>query len=404
MVESWSVKPFHVNGLFFFIMCVAATKVHAQTSQLVNQPRRGAPFVVVIHTDEQSSFVDQHIKSYKDRLGTSFLVTKSEVSIASESLIDHINHQLNYTQAVDLQRCYLLMIGDNKLLKQYQFLLESKFFTKKYFLGSDNDMDASIDVEFRPISSTKIEEIIAQLSDSYLWKIRLEQIEQERVSDLNQNAIESGISITANAVVPFYSGLEHSVKPFFRTFSFGAYHRWGRRWQTNLDFTIGLNLPSQNKILGEVQSEVLSGNEVEVEIQAHVLRSLNLETRYLFLPHNKKINPYAGMRIGLSSIRLTETTIELDPSDITSGGGLPNQNGFDQDDFQTVESPIIGLSSGLQVNLSTKLATNLGIHWNQDIASLEMNEQYFNNVSFVVGFHFRFTGRKDLFYDYLKKP
>ncbi len=400
MLESWSRVLFFRIALSLSPLFIHALDGNAQKLTSINQPRRGSPYVVVIYEKAQESFINKHIQNYRDTYGTSFLLVQTDVAHEVSLVTDSINGRLNRTENVDLQRCYVLVIGNLDFFRNYASIDTNGFFSQKYFLATDGSSYTSPVFEVGTIEQTSVEEIVEVFSTSYLWQLRLSQLRNAYVSDLNQNSIESGLFVRTNAVLPFYSGLEHSVKPFFRTFSFGAYHRWGRRWQSSLDFTIGLNMPSRNRIQSELQSELFSGQEVEIDIQAHVLRSVNLETRYLFLPQEKKLDPYVGVRLGLSSIRFTETTIEVDPSDL-SGGGFPDQGGFDGEDFQTLSSPMVGLSSGIQFILSPKIATDVGISWNQDIASLERNEQYFNNVSLSVGFHFRFTGKKDLFYDYI---
>ena len=401
VVESRSVVPLLRSGMLFFLMYISTAEGVGQEYKLINQPRRASPFAVVIYTDHHTAIVEEELLKYKDRNGTSLLLVGPVTPSSTAVVIDSINQRLNYQEGIDLQRCYLLVLGEEELYQEYKTFDANHFFSKKIFLSSDPMGATEMEFDFEQLSNVRLKDEIETFTDHYLWEIKLSQIEEQNVSDLNQNAIESGIRITADAVFPFYSGLEHSVKPFFRTFSAGVYHRWGRSWQTNLDYTAGLNLPSSNRIQNELQPSISSGDEVELDIQAHVLQSINLEMRYLFPAIKKKIHPYLGARVGMTSIRFTETTIELDPSDLLSGSP-PRQDAFDNDDFQRLESPTVGLTSGLQMAVSPKWAIEAGIRWNQDVASLEKNELYFNSISFSMGFHFRFTGKKELYYDYIK--
>ena len=398
MVAGRLLIPMVRNGLLFYLMYISTARGVAQKLERVNQPRKAAPFVVVMYDQSGSSFIADHVKNPDQNGGFSYLLAQVESTSAIPSAIDSINYVLNYSEGIDLQRCYLLVVGSEDFGQSLSTIDENQFFSSKYFLVTGEESAAIADFEVRLMDQASLPEILSSFDDSYLWQVRLSEIQEENVSDLNQNAIESGLLFRANAVIPSYSGLEHSVKPFFRTFSLGFYHRWGRRWQSSLDFTLGLNMPSRNRIQNEIQPGLISGEEVEVDIQAHVLSSFNFETRYLFMPENHKLNPYVGLRFGRSSIRFTEANIEVDPSSISRS----SFDSFDEDDFQTLKSPVVGLSSGLQMTLSPKFAADFGVSWNQDLASLERNEQYFNNVSFSVGLHFRFTGKKELFYDFIK--
>ncbi|MEO9871940.1 opacity family porin [Ekhidna sp.] len=396
MTESNVVVPLLKKVGLVIMLFVTTTKGVGQEVEIVNQPKRMTPFVVVIYDNEQTDFVDDNIREYK---ASSFLLIKV-ANQSIESLKDTINNRLNYTDRIDLQRCYLLLIGDQQLFDKYHRLGNSLLFSSRYFL-TDGQSVAAPNFMVGGLGTVKVSKVIADLKQNYLWQIRLEQIEEENVSDLNQNAIETGMGIRVSGVRPFYDGIETNIKPFFRTFSLNIYHRWSRRWQTNLDATIGLNLPSQNKIQREIQSVGFSDDEVEITIQAHVLASAGLETRYLFLPENRKLNPYVGIRLGVSSIDATETTIEVDPGDISSGG-FERPDSFSPEDFESIRSPTIGISSGLQYNMSPRLMIETGLRWSNDLKNItEVAEPYFNNLSLSVGFNFRFTGRKKLFYNYM---
>ena len=401
MVESSRANSLLCSSWLFSLFFISATVGVCQEVQMIHQPSRLAPFVVVIKEAHRADFILEHMRAYEKGQGASFLI----VSVDQEPvdhIVDSVNHIINYTDGIDLQRCFLLVVGGHDFFRKVEPINTTRFFSRSYYLSTDDITSFSTtDYEVGGAATTRLSEVMDAFSGHYLWRIQLGEIQKQYVSDLNQNAIESGIGIRVNGVIPFYDGIETGIKPFFRTLSLNSYHRWGRRWQSNLDATIGLNVPSQNRIQNELQSVGLSDEDVEVTIYAHVLASVGLETRYLFMPESRKLNPFVGIRLGVSSIDATEATIEVDAEDVSSGN-FDRPDGFDADDFESIRSPIVGISSGLQLNVSPKLMIETSIRWSNDLRNItEVAEPYFNNLSLSIGFNLRFTGKKKLFYDYL---
>lgn len=161
--------------------------------------------------------------------------------------------------------------------------------------------------------------------------------------------------------------------------------------------TLSLNLPNQNRIQSQVQ-EARFAEEEEIDLQAHILRSVGLETRYLFNSNSSKLNPYAGLRVGVTNLQATETTLELDTDNISSSG-------FDGLDFESLNTTTLSVSGGVQYNAAPGIMIETGLSWSHDLNELSMaNESFFHNLSLHFGLNFRFTGKKILFYDYVRNP
>lgn len=358
---------------------------HAQPGQLRNSFRL-TPLVVVVAEKDNEIISTSLLQDYQDEMGTSFLQLERRMTDDPEQVVSRLNQVLNDATAIDLQRVYLLLVGSSNFIDQYQFLTESLFFSSHRVLSKTY-----------PLIEDDLRKIVTDFLKSYLWDIRLHQIESDHVSDLRQNAIESGMHFNSQLIVPFYGGFEATIKPAFNAYGLGFYHQWSPRWQVFMNLSGSLNIPGRSKIQREVSAAIFGEeDEVNIDILAHMYFSFGLETRYVLPNWNQKLKPYLGLQLGYSAFRVAENTIEVDPSDFSSSS-LSSADGFDGIEFEKVTGVNTGITTGLYYQTNPKWRADFGVRWTQD----SNTEPYLNHLAVSVGLQFRFAKRKELFYNYI---
>ncbi len=357
-----------------------------QPLQLIGQPNRTAPFVVVLAEKESEVLPIALLSEYQDAQSTSFLRVEIESAENEKWVVNKINQVLNDSSGIDLQRVYLIIAGDAKFVEKYQFLTNDLFFSSHSILEKTDT-----------VSEEDLRGIIDGFSKKYLWDIRLNEIRSNNVSDLRQNSVRTGLSFGMVTVIPFYEGFEANIKPVFNAYQFGLYHQWSSDWQSFINFQVSLNIPSRRKMQREVSAAIFGEeDEVDIAILAHVMTSFSLETRYLLPEWNQKVRPYVGLQVGFFSFRVAENTIEVDPSDL-AGGSLSRPEGFEGIDFEKINGLTTGIATGLFYQPNPKWRTDFGLKWIQDTNT----GPYLNQLTLSVGLQFRFAKRKELFYNYV---
>lgn len=368
------------------ILIALAFTGRTQSVQSIGQPKWKSPFVIVLAEKGNETLSLKVLKEYQDLRGTSFVWLEMESAGNEVMVVNSINQLLNDSTGIDMQRVYLIISGSAKFVDKFQFLTTSLFFSNhQIFENSD------------PVSEEALRQVVDELSEKYLWDIRLDQIRNDQVSDLRQNSVRSGLSFNMNTIVPFYDGFEAKLKPVFNSYGIGVYHQWSARWQALINFSASLNIPSRGKMQREVSAAIFGEeDEVDIDILAHVLMTVNLEARYLLPDWNQKVRPYLGFHVGYSSFRVAENTIEVDPSDL-AGGSISRPEGFERIDFEEISGLNAGVSSGLYYQSNPKWRADFGLKWMQDTNT----GPYLNQLSLSVGLQFRFAKRKELFYNYV---
>lgn len=383
----------HTNwiGLLFrkwsvVILIALALTGQTQSFQSIGQPKWKAPFVIVLAEKGNETLSPALLLEYQDLKNTSFVWLETESSENEVMVVNSINQLLNDSAGIDLQKVYLIISGNSKFVERYRFLTSSLFFSNhRIFENAD------------PVSQQELMRLVDELSEKYLWDIRLTQIRSDHVSDLRQNSVRSGLSFGMNTVIPFYDGFEAKLKPVFNSYGIGIYHQWSSRWQAFINFNASLNIPSRSKMQREVSAAIFGEEDrVDIDILAHILMAVNLETRYLLPEWNQKLRPYLGFHLGYFSFRVAENTIEVDPDDLT-GGSISRPEGFDRIDFESISGLNAGVSTGLYYQSHPKWRADIGLKWIQDTNA----GPYLNQISVSVGLQFRFPKRKELFYNYV---
>jgi hypothetical protein len=253
------------------VMVLIIWSLTGNTQQVikVGNPKWQAPFVVIVGEAGNPVFSDDLLRDYQDTKGTSFLRFEMDRTTSALSVVNQINRILNDSAGIDLQHVYLILAGSPEHIARYQFLSESLFFPNHEVLnGSD------------PVSADELRTIVNSLSEKYLWDIRLDLIKDNNVSDLRQNATQSGLSFNTSLVVPFYDGFTANLRPLFNAYGLRVYHQWSARWQVFFNLEASLNIPSRSKMQREVSAAVFGEEEeINIDILAHMYLSTGLEAR-----------------------------------------------------------------------------------------------------------------------------
>lgn len=83
------------KGCLVVLLTFSMMKGFCQSAELVNQPKKLAPFVVVLYDGSSDHYINQ-VKSYHDYRGTSLLILES-THLDMLWISKNINSQLNKT-------------------------------------------------------------------------------------------------------------------------------------------------------------------------------------------------------------------------------------------------------------------------------------------------------------------
>ena len=394
-----------LRSLLFLLAGLCGIEAFAQRMELVNEPQKFEPYIITITNGDLMDETKDYLGSYSGKRNPAFLLIDAESS-SHNTLIQSINSNLNENASIDKHRVYLLIVGDQSFFEKYSSLGSNLIFSSKYYLSTDGTRVDHDEFEIGKIHVNTAEEVVSTLTSKYLWEIRLREIKQSSVSDINENKVEKGISIRLAG--NFLSAPEFEPgKRNFRSISVGTYRRWNKHWQTSFDLSIGYNFPSRRKIQREAQALIgdsfATGKEVDLDMSIHIYTNVNFELKYLFR-QNERLNPYLGVGLGATFFLAMDTTISVDASEISSGSrNFTRPDGFNRNNLESISGRSLSFSSGFLYQMGELTKIDVGARWNNDLNMFKSEGDVLNGLNLHFGINIKLQKKKDLFYEYVKR-
>lgn len=386
--------------------------------------KTNAPLVISIFQAEARNDFYSLLPKSQTWSDYNFLMLEDD-AFKLEELTASINDVLNEKKNYDKNRVYLILVGTENILTRYQTLDMGIFAQKCHFFTTDS-LTISSNYLSTQLTDVVLDDVLQQLTQQHLWQSDLDFIQQKSERIIFKKNSNRGIGLQMGWL-NFQSNLEDIFVPsVINTFGINTFRILKPHWMYEFNLDIGLSLPNPQDILqDQVRDQldfnsILNGDDIEIDLnttlKGHISAQLGLGINYLFTPE-KKWKSYAGLNLSIQNHILINT--EIDTTIVIEGGlsglsgsgfggsgrpsgGLSNLGNGDLDPtiFQYVTlSPKLGI----QHHFNERWFLDLNIQYLLDPKTFNRTEQYLNGLHFKAGLRYRFMGKAQTYYDYLRR-
>lgn len=349
-----------------------------------------------------------------------------EEAFELEELATSINDVLNEEKNYDRNRIYLILAGAADMPTNYQ-TLDLGIFARKCHLTTRDTFVTSTEFLTKSLENVKLDDLLKQLQEQYLWQADLEQIQQKSEKTVFKKVPNRGIGLQFGWL-NFQSNLnDGSIPSVINNLGFNTFRFLKPHWQYEFNWDVGFSLPNpqdilQDQVRGQLDfNSILNGNDLEIDLnttlKGHISAQLGIGVNYLFAPE-KRWSPYAGLHLSLQNHIIINT--EIDTTIVIEGGlnglgsigfegggrpsgGLGNlRNGAGNFDLTIFQYITLSTKVGIQHHFNKRWFLDLNMQYFLDPKIFNSAEKYLNGLQLRAGLRYRFMGKARTYYEYIR--
>lgn len=428
-----SVGRGRLRGLCFFIGRLSAVQVIlatigfwvtqticAQQFIEINEPAISKPYVIYVVEDEEATLLETRVYLASNNDVAHLIVPAS--NFTTDAVADNINTKLNTDKRTPFQFLHLVIVGDNTHFEKFADLSEALFATQTYMTTSDvPEADRSLFKIIRWFSAD-LKDFLLSIDKTYTMRYKVDHFKESRRETIYKLKRNMGITLSTGISVPVPRGLSDDFPSATFPFSLSIDKRFTNKFDLIFSLHGGFKIPKPQKIIqGEIQSQLdpsalLNGEDLEIDlnttIRGRIYVGASFEARRFL--GNSKSRPFVQAGLMVSSLNLIafeiDTTLTIDSDDLSlgvggsglGGGGFGGEGNGDQEDaFTSIVGLSIPLRVGIQPRIGHKTYLDLSAGYSFDSATLR-GEPSLDDTTFRVGLMYRFLGRREVRYDYIR--